>query len=65
MHVFFQMKMAIETIDNAKLKSFGFFSVRRDTAKSGGNQPPSTPFVSSAASTNIGKVDTQATRGNF
>ena len=71
MHVFFfQMKMAIETIDNAKLKSFGFLSVRKDVAKSGGPQaPPSppTPFVSPGPDvpTNKGKVDIQATRGNL
>ena len=59
--------MAIETIDNAKLKAFGFFSVRKDTAKSGGPQAPPTPFVSLGPDvpTNIGKVDIQATRGNF
>ena len=61
------MKMAIETIDNAKLKGFGFFSVRKAAAKSGGPQASPVPFVSlgSDVPTNIGKVDIQATRGNF
>ena len=61
------MKMAIETIDNAKLKAFGFFSVKKDAGKYGGNQAPSTPTVSPApaAPTNNEKVDIQATRGNF
>ena len=58
------MKMANETIDNAKLKDFGFLSVREDAAKSWGNQPPITSIVSPApaALTNNGKLDI---RGNF
>ena len=61
------MKMAIETIDNAKLKAFGFLSVRKDAGKYGGNQAPLTPTVLPRpdAPTNNGKVDIQATRGNF
>ena len=58
------MKMANETIDNAKLNAFGFLSVREDTAKSGGPQAPLTPTFSPApaAPTNNGKLDI---RGNF
>ena len=64
---FFQMKMAIETIDNEKLKGFGFLSVRKDAAKSRGPQAPPTPFVSLGPDvpSNKGKVDIRATRGNF
>ena len=64
---FFQKKMAIETIDNAKLKGLGFLSVRKDEAKSGGPQAPQTPFFSPGPDvpSNKGKVDNQATRGNF
>ena len=64
---FFQMKMAIETIDNEKLKGFGFLSVRKDAAKSGGNQAPLTPTVLPRPDvpSNKGKVDIRATRGNF
>ena len=64
---FFQMKMVIETIDNAKLKDFGFLSVRKDAAKSGGPQAPLTPTVSPGPDvpTNKGKVDIRDTRGNL
>ena len=60
--------MAIETIDNAKLKVLGFLFVSEDAAKSGGAQAPPAPTVSplpaTPANNRTMNIQATCTRGN-